>query len=121
MADIVNIDTTAEKLGTFKAKIGDTSSFSVKLWDDDAKTVPTDLTGCEALLQVKTSSGALQFQYTMADGITISGNAFLFKKICDAPKAGEFEFDLQITYANGTVKTYTGGVATLIKEISKNA
>lgn len=74
---------------------------------------PIDLSAATVLLQVRptATSNTLTLAITNGNGITIGGDdnnqVTIYKLINIA--AGEYVYDLQITYSSGQVKTYLHG------------
>lgn len=72
-----------------------------------------DLTGCTAKLQVKDAKGTVLFTLTHADGITLGGAAgtidLVFSAARTAQTVADYRYDLQLTLANGDVKTFAQG------------
>lgn len=101
---------------------GDTFDISFALTDPTNNDEPLDLSGCTALMQIrkKSQTGTVLQELTDADGISIADGVIAFDKIIDC-EAGDHYWDLQLTYTDGKVKTYFGGIATVLQDVSTNA
>lgn len=69
-----NVEVVGDKLKAW-VHYGDVFPFSVALYDDDAGTIPTDLTGKDFVLGIESTSGTLIYEI---DGVK-SGNEVLFE------------------------------------------
>lgn len=105
----------------FSHKRGDTyngAEFTITV-----NSSPLDLTGASFLCQFKsTPLSAPVLTFTLGAGISlVTPAAGVFKfdsQIINLP-AGSYVYDVQITLANGTVKTYISGTMTIIEDVSR--
>jgi hypothetical protein len=83
-----------------------------------------DLTGATVLMQFKLDiSGISRFEFKTANGsITIpnplTGQIIMMPKVINEV-AGIYYFDMQITFPNGTVKTYLSGKWNITEDVSR--
>ena len=72
---------------------------------------PVDLTNVAIAMQVRNNAGALALDLSVGSGITKTdaANGVFRVDAFTAPAAGVYAYDIEFTYADGTVKTYMGG------------
>lgn len=103
---------------------GDTWSragVGMRLWEDPAKTIPMNLTGATILLQIKkaaTDSTAIH-TLTQASGIVVTGNYLLIQPFIVTFPAGNYVYDLQITFTGGVIQTYLQGTFVVKQDVSR--
>jgi hypothetical protein len=88
---------------------GDTYRWQFKLWQDHEKTIPTDLAGVTVKSQFRAQLGGAVV-FTLPCVVTLPNiiNATLLAADCAAlPQAAVW--DLELTYADGTVATPLAG------------
>lgn len=81
---------------------------------------PVDLSTADVKMQVRQSatSATVLLAFTEADGITVTNNIIkLNKKVTIS--AGNYVYDLEITYTNGEVRTYLYGDFIVTEDITK--
>jgi hypothetical protein len=85
---------------------------------------PIDLTGAKIIIQFKlSSSGVSKFEFsTKKETIYIpeptNGELIMMPRILNVP-AGHYNYDMQITFPNGNVKTYLSGIWTILDDVSR--
>ena len=99
---------------------GDSYGWRVILWDDDDKTVPTDLTGAvvEAEFRDKPGGAAIvnfETSITLPNVIDVRFTAELWE---NAPCKGVW--DLEITFPGGNVMTPLAGRVTVAADITNS-
>jgi len=98
---------------------GDSASWQFRLYDDEGKTIPTNLTGVQAKSQIRDRSGGtsvtdLTCVITLPNIIDVSLTA-------EDSKAIELTrgfWDLQLTYTDGRVHTIVAGGVTVTADIT---
>ena len=70
-----------------------------------------DLTNVTIAMQVRNNAGALVLDLSVGSGITKTDatNGVFRVDAFTVPAAGNYNYDIEFTYADGTVKTYMGG------------
>ena len=88
---------------------GDSYHWQFRFWQDDTKTLPTDLTGVVAASQIRGSSDVLLVTLTCA--ITLPNLIDVTLPAADSKKLSSKaqRWDLQLTYADGSVWTPAAG------------
>lgn len=106
--------------GTYNLALyrGDTYSWTIKVWQDAAHTVPTDLTGATAKAEIRDRTGGTTIVPLTC---TLTPPNTIVMKLATAqwtgmPPAGVW--DLQITYADGTVTTVLAGSVTVTPDVT---
>lgn len=102
-------------------------SFRILCYADEEHTVPVDLTGCTALMQLKNGNKTV-FTYSTASTLTetsapivITDNEIRFTEILKwRIPAFNYAYDLQITYPDGFVRTFIKGQIPMEQDISDN-
>lgn len=96
--------------GTYNMKLyrGDSAEWTFTLWEDEAQTVASDLTGAEVAAEIRNKSAgdkivALECEFT-GNVVTVRMTPDLYT---DCPARGVW--DLQITFPDGTVRTVLAG------------
>lgn len=94
---------------------GDTGRWQFRLWADEAKTTPADLTGATARAQIRPGhSGAAT---VMTCAITVPNIIDMTLPANTAPPARGL-WDLELTYASGDVQTVLTGKVTTQGDIT---
>lgn len=87
-----------------------------------ADTTPISLLGATVYIQVrKGCGGVLALTLTNGSGVTIGGvnnNQITVKKLVDIAK-GNYVWDMQVTFADLTVKTYLEGDFIVYDDVTK--
>jgi hypothetical protein len=98
----------------------DEVAFSIKI-----NNIALDLTGAVIKMQLKKSSdltiALLSFTSVSAAGITITnatGGLFKINQQIIDIEVFNYAYDIQLTLANGVVKTYVSGTFSITKEIT---
>lgn len=90
---------------------GDTHEWTFTLWQDEAKTIPVDLTGLELEAEIRNApSGATIIDLDCVAPIPTNGQIKVTLTAENArlvPVNGAW--DLQITYPDGRVRTFVAG------------
>lgn len=99
------------KPGVFNLDLyrGDTYTWRVILWNDTARTVPTDLTGAEAEAEIRDKSAGTN-KATLTCVITLPNIIDVTMDPTDwttCPAAGVW--DLQLTFPGGVIRTVLAG------------
>ena len=113
-----------------KSKKGDTFNrrdFEITEYDDAIDPIvetPVDLTGATMIMQIRADSGeAILHTFSTANGKIVIDDAPAGKFHIEAEvlnfTAGVYKHDLQITFADGRVKTYYSGIFELTSDISE--
>lgn len=98
---------------------GDSHSWQFRLFDDEDKTIPSDLTGVVAKSQIRDRSGG--------DKITDITCVITLPNVIDADLSAEDSqalmisrgfWDLQLTYSDGRVHTIVAGGVTVTPDIT---
>lgn len=74
-------------------------------------TSPVDLSTVAIAMQVRDLSGTLALDLSVGSGITKTDavNGVFRVDAFTVPAAGSYEYDIEFTYADSSVKTYMGG------------
>src|SRR3954454_21016264 len=91
---------------------GDTYTWTFKLWQDKAKTLPVDLGGCTVAAEVRTRSGG-EVLVTL-DCVIEPPNIIHANSDEDL---SEGRWDLQLTTADGNVRTVLAGAVYVTGDI----
>jgi len=99
---------------------GDSYTRRVRLWEDDLKTDPVDLTGATVAAEFRDKSGgtnvvALDCTITLPNIIDVSITPDMW---VGAPTSGAW--DLEVTYASGAVITYLAGKVTVTPDVTNS-
>jgi hypothetical protein len=105
--------------GTYPLTIyrGDSYAWQFHLWDDDAKTAPTDLADAVAAAEIRTTNPdnvALECSITAPNIIDVVLPADDSSNL--AP--GNGSWDLQVTYASGGVTTVLAGMVMVTPDVT---
>lgn len=98
------------------------ASFSIKTWRGDtlslifdlkADEVPIDLTTATLRMQIRPDYGSntLSLALSESDGLTVTGtdnNQVQLRKAITIP-SGDYVYDLEAVFSDGTIKTYVKG------------
>lgn len=113
-----------------KTKKGDTFSrrdFEITEYDDSVEPIvetPVVLTGASMIMQVRADSGsAILHTFSTSNGKIViddapAGKFHINAEILSFP-AGVYKHDLQITFADTTVRTYFAGIFELTEDITE--
>ena len=101
---------------------GDTYAWKFTLWQDAEKTLPVDLTGAVARAEIRNASGGttvatLDCEITLPNVIDVRMTALMWE---DAPSKGG-GWDLEVTFLDGTVRTYVAGKVRVTGDITNSA
>lgn len=108
------------------------AQYNVQLWRNDswaqtfaitANDVAVDLSGSTILIQVRTKPTSTDVVLSLVTGtsITIGGvgkNEITLNKIVDIP-AGNYVYDMNVTFPSGLVKTYIWGTFLVQEDITR--
>lgn len=108
------------------------ADYPIKVWRNDTLPIvfeikvgdtPVDLSGADVRMQVRPSAGSptLLVNLSEGSGITVQGannNQINIRSVITIA-AGEYYYDLQALFADGTVKTYVTGVFTVYEDVTK--
>ena len=100
---------------------GDTSRWQFRLWQDEAKTMPVDLTGATVLAQIRSGpGGAIQATPT---AVIVPPNLIdmVLSAADSAALGGGGVWDLQVTYASGDVATPLRGRVQVQQDVTRAA
>jgi hypothetical protein len=98
---------------------GDSAAWQFKLFDDEGKTIPTNLTGVQAKAQIRDRSGGDKIT-DLACTIT-PPNVIDVRLSAEDSRTLEFTrgfWDLQLTYTDGRVHTIVAGGVTVTADIT---
>jgi len=98
---------------------GDTAAWQFRLYEDENKTQPSDLTGVEAEAQIRDRSGGQKIT-NMACVVTLPNiiDVTLAAADSQALQITRGYWDLQLTYADATVHTIVAGGVTVTPDIT---
>jgi hypothetical protein len=90
-------------------------------WDGRSLTFPFSLVGCQIIAQFKTnSSSEVVFEYnTLYNTFIINGSVLTFKSRRLLYPSGIYNYDIQITFPDGRVKTYGTDKLMIFDDISQ--
>lgn len=108
------------------------AQYNVQIWRNDswaqtfaitANDVAVDLSGCTILIQVRTkpSSTDVALELETGSSITIGGvgnNEITLNKVVDIA-AGNYVYDMNVTFPSGLVKTYIYGTFLVQEDITR--
>jgi hypothetical protein len=108
------------------------AQYNIQLWRNDswvqtfsitANNVAVNLTGCTIVIQVRKTAFATTADLTLSngDGVTISGASFnqiVLNKVVNIA-AGNYLYDINVTFPSGVVKTYVWGTFLVQEDITK--
>jgi hypothetical protein len=107
--------------------------YNVQIWRNDtwsqvftitSNTVAVNLTGCTIVIQVRKTASAsdIDLSLTTADSSIVIGgassNQITLKKIANIA-AGNYFYDMNVTFPSGIVKTYIWGSFFVQEDITK--
>ena len=100
---------------------GDSYEWTFKLWEDEAKLVPVDLTGAVAAAEIREKSGgtqvmALTCAITAPNIVDVALPATLWAGVLLA--AGVW--DLEVTFVDGEVRTMVAGKVTVTGDVTNS-
>ena len=103
---------------------GDSYAWQFKLWADDAKTDPVDLTGVVAKAEMRVSPGTdpamvMICIVTQPNIIDVELPAAELDKFI-LTEAGAAIWDLQLTYDSGDIKTVVRGVVSITADVTES-
>lgn len=103
-------DSTPGK-ANMKIKTGDTWKRVFRINLNDGNATPVNLAGSTILMQLRKRPGSpIIKQLQIGSGLTIAGvanNEIHLQTLADF--IGKYKYELQITFPNGTIKTYLQG------------
>jgi len=108
------------------------AQYNVQIWRNDSwaqtfsitsNDVAVDLSGCTILIQVRTKPTSTDVALSLATGtsITIGGvgnNEITLNKVVDIA-AGNYVYDMNVTFPSGLVKTYIYGTFLVQEDITR--
>lgn len=108
------------------------AQYNISLWRNDswmqtfaikANDIPVDLTGSTILIQIrkKANASTIDLSLTNGDGISIIGddmNMIVVSKKVEI-LAGNYVYDINVTFPSGEVKTYVWGNFLVQEDVSK--
>ncbi len=109
------------------------AQYNIQIWRNDswmqtfaitADNVAVNLTGSTIEIQVRKTANATVADLTLktgGNGITISGannNQIVLNKVVNIP-AGNYLYDMNVTFPSGLVKTYVWGTFLVQEDITK--
>jgi hypothetical protein len=108
------------------------AQYNIQVWRNDswvqtfaitADNVAVNLTGSTITIQVRKTANASTIDLTLStgDGITISGasnNQIVLNKVVNI-SAGNYLYDMNVTFPSGVVKTYVWGSFLVQEDITK--
>ena len=97
---------------------GDSYNWQFKLWTDEAKTQPLDLTGVTVKAEIRDKPAGMEI---FALDCAISGNvveAVLSAATSATLPIGDLVWDIQLTYPNGSVNTLLAGKVTVTQDVT---
>ena len=100
---------------------GDTARWQFRLWQDEAKTMPVDLTGASVLAQIRSGPGGA-VQATPGTAVVLPN---LIDMVLDATASAALQprgvWDLEVTYASGDVATPLRGNVIVQQDVTRAA
>jgi hypothetical protein len=109
------------------------AQYNIQLWRNDswvqtfaitAENVPVNLTGSTITIQVRKTANATAIDLSLSTGglgITIAGasnNQIVLNKVVNIA-AGNYLYDMNVTFPSGVVKTYVWGTFLVQEDITK--
>jgi hypothetical protein len=109
------------------------AQYNIQLWRNDswvqtfaitAENVPVDLTDSTITIQVRKTANASAVDLSLStggNGITIAGasnNQIVLNKVVNIA-AGNYLYDMNVTFPSGVVKTYVWGTFLVQEDITK--
>jgi hypothetical protein len=109
------------------------AQYNIQLWRNDswvqtfaitADNVAVDLTGSTITIQVRKTANATAVDLSLStggNGITIAGasnNQIVLNKVVNIA-AGNYLYDMNVTFPSGVVKTYVWGTFLVQEDITK--
>lgn len=103
---------------------GDTFDFTFKLRTKGAFGAPgdyVDLTGATAKAQIRASQDdtTVMAEFTCSTGDDTGSVSLQLSPTQTAALTGNGVWDVQITFADGAIKTYLAGTTTVVKEVTR--
>jgi len=101
---------------------GDTTRWTIRLWEDRDKTQPADLTGAIAAASIRQAGTTLRPPVTLECTIELPNivNMVLLAGAAGLPARGhQGHWDLQITYADGRTQTVLAGSVDIFGDVTK--
>lgn len=98
-------------------KKGDTYEWELKFWDDEAKTIPIDVSGHSFVLTAKNTAGATVISLTNTDFVQTATNirkVVLSKVTTAAYPVGDLSYQLDVTLPDLAVYTWMEGYVNII-------
>lgn len=97
-------------------------SFQNVITVTDGANLPISLATADVKMQIRTKpDGDLLMAITEGNGITVGGagnNVITISRIMDIQHGGRYFYDLQASFADGTVQTYIRGPFILLEDIT---
>ena len=100
---------------------GDTSRWQFRLWQDEGKTMPVDLTGATVLAQIRSGPGGAVQATPATTIVPLNLIDMVLDAAASAALAGGGVWDLQLTYASGDVATPLRGRVQVQQDITRAA
>lgn len=110
------------KPGVYSLEIyrGDSAKWLFRLWDDESKTVPTDLTGSTPKAEIRDRSGGMKIAEllceTSSNEITVTLDPMVSREL---PLKRGF-WDLELVYEDNRVVTVVAGSVIVIPDITNS-
>jgi hypothetical protein len=98
---------------------GDTYSWTYQCWANKAKTIPVVLDGCTAAAEFRDAPGGtsiVSFACTIVSPNTIT--VAMFKDMWDVAPSGGGAWDLEITFPDGSVRTFIAGDVDVTEDVT---
>lgn len=108
----------------FTMKRGDTFKLTFRYQNSGGSAI--DLTGCTARLQIRAKrTGTLLLEAATASGVTVYGPTGTIALLVTPDKTrtlpiGTHEFDLELTYPDGTVSSTETSLVKVIEDITRD-
>ena len=100
---------------------GDTGRWQFRLWQDEARTMPVDLTGATVLAQIRSGPGGT-VQATLATTVNLPN---MIDAVLAAADSAALQprgvWDLEITYSSGDVATALRGGVSVQQDVTRAA
>lgn len=95
---------------------GDSYAWTVRVWGDDAHTVPGDLAGAAAAAEVRKGADVVTLACTVTEPNVI--DILLPSDGWGAMGPGVGRWDLQLTWPDGRVYTVLAGAVTVVGDVT---
>jgi len=95
---------------------GDSYAFAVRVWSDEAHTIPGDLAGATAAAELRQGAEVITLDCTVVEPNTV--DVVLAADAWGTVGPGTGRWDLQLTYADGRVFTVLAGAVTIAGDVT---